>query len=94
MNTYQIAITENLQRVFELKANAEEEAIQIVNEKYKNEDIVLDYSDCISKEISLYDNNAPDKNTLIEKVIAYLWEDEERHFYELNNPESHIYLAL
>lgn len=94
MNTYQIAVTENLQRVFELKANSEGEAIQIINEKYKNEDIVLDYSDCISKEISLYDDNAPDKNALIEQVIAYFWEDEKKHFNELDNPDNHIYLAL
>lgn len=43
MKTYQIEVEEILQNVYEIKADSLEEAINIVEEKYYNEEIVLDY---------------------------------------------------
>jgi hypothetical protein len=30
----------------------------------------------------------------IEAVVNYLWENEERHYYESDCPENHIFLIL
>lgn len=30
----------------------------------------------------------------LRSVIEYLWDDEERHWQELNNPKDHIYHDL
>lgn len=53
MKTYKVEVTETLQRVIEIEANSSEEALAIVNNQYKNEDIVLDYSDFVEKSIDL-----------------------------------------
>ncbi len=45
MNTYEIEIEEVMQRRVQIDAENEEEAIKQVKEKYKNEEIVLDYND-------------------------------------------------
>ena len=45
MNTYEIEIEEVMQRRVKIDAENEEEAIKKVKEKYKNEEIVLDYND-------------------------------------------------
>ena len=51
MKTFEVEITETLQRVIKVMANSEKEALDIVVEKYSNEEIVLDASDCT--EISI-----------------------------------------
>ena len=51
MKTYEIEIEEVMQRRVKIDAANEEEAIKQVKEKYKNEEIVLDYNDF--KEVSL-----------------------------------------
>ena len=53
MKTYRIEITETLQRIIRIEANSSEEALSIVNNQYKNEDIVLDENDFILKSIDL-----------------------------------------
>ncbi|OFX73362.1 MAG: DpnD protein [Bacteroidetes bacterium GWE2_29_8] len=45
MKTFKVEIIESLSRIVEIEANTKDEAISIVNEKYKNEEIVLDYND-------------------------------------------------
>ena len=35
-----------------------------------------------------------EKNKLICEVIAYLYEDEKKHFEELDKPNNHIFLKL
>lgn len=50
-NTFQIEITETLQKIVEVKTKNVEEALQQVEEKYKNTDIVLDAGDFIDYEI-------------------------------------------
>ena len=43
--TYEVEIEEVMQRRVKIDAENEEEAIKQVKEKYKNEEIVLDYND-------------------------------------------------
>lgn len=45
MDTYNIEITEVLQRLIKIEANSREEAIKLAKEKYRNEEIILDYND-------------------------------------------------
>lgn len=54
MKTFEIEITETLQRIIEIEAKSEDEAYQTVLKKYKNEEIILDDSDFINKEINSY----------------------------------------
>ncbi len=42
---FNIAVIEKLERVIEIDANNLEEAIALVEEQYKKEEIILDYSD-------------------------------------------------
>ncbi|MDD2191461.1 MAG: DpnD/PcfM family protein [Bacteroidales bacterium] len=53
MKTYRIEITETLQRVVEVEADSSEEALSIVENQYKNEDIVLDENDFKAYSIDL-----------------------------------------
>lgn len=95
MKTYQIEITEKLQQIVNVKAPTKDDALNIINEQYNNEDIVLDYSDFSGKEIKGYDESDTNKLcVLMNQVIDYLWEDEEKHFLESGKPEKHIYLTL
>lgn len=50
MKQFEIEIEEILQRDIKVEADSKEEAIRIVKEKYRNEEIVLDESDF--KEVS------------------------------------------
>ena len=91
-----IRITEILSRVVTIDSLSIESAITIVEDKYKNEEIVLDYSDCsddvlIEKKET---NFSSKKDSLINKVIQYLIEDEEKHYEESEKPHNHIYLTL
>lgn len=52
MNIYPFVITEKLQRTVCISANSEDEALEIVTDRYNNEEIVLDYDDIVSYEIS------------------------------------------
>jgi hypothetical protein len=51
MKTFKIEISETLSRVIEIEADTVDDAISIVNEKYKSEEIILDESDYIEYEI-------------------------------------------
>ncbi len=54
MKKFEIEIEEILQRVEEVEAETLEEALNIVDEKYDNQDIVLDYEDFKAHEIREY----------------------------------------
>lgn len=43
MNKYNIEVEEILQKVVEIEANSLDEALDIAEEKYRNEEIILDY---------------------------------------------------
>lgn len=50
---YIIEITETLQRQIEVEAQNESEAIKLIKEKYKNEEIILSEEDFIDSEIDI-----------------------------------------
>ena len=54
MAKYRIEIEEILQRVEEVEASNLEEALDIIDEKYNNQEIVLDYEDFKGHEIREY----------------------------------------
>ena len=51
MKTYKIEVEEVLQKVCEVEANSEIEALEIVKRKYDDEEIVLDYNDLVERNI-------------------------------------------
>lgn len=55
MKTYTVEITETLQKQIKVKANSESEAIDIVQEQYDNEDIVLYSEDFVDVNIDIVD---------------------------------------
>ena len=50
---YKVEITETLQRTVEVEAKDEDEAYQIVNDMYRNEEIVLSADDYIDTKIEV-----------------------------------------
>lgn len=53
MKKYKVEITETLQRVIEVQAQSAKDAIELIRQKYKKEEIVLSENDYISTEIDL-----------------------------------------
>ncbi len=54
---YKVQITETLQRIIEVEASNESEAILNVKDKYKKEDIVLNETDYIDTEFDILDED-------------------------------------
>lgn len=54
---YQIEVSEELSRIIEVKAENEDAAIAIVEEQYKNNEIVLGENDYITYEIKRFGGN-------------------------------------
>ena len=52
--TYKIEIEETLQRIVEIEANSLDEAIDIAQNRYSNQEYVLDYQDYKGAEFSEY----------------------------------------
>ena len=57
MKTYNIEITETLQRTITINADNEGEALDKVQEMYDNEEIVLDWSDYQDTEIEVVEDD-------------------------------------
>lgn len=53
MKKYIVEITETLQRQEEISARNHEEALSIMREKYKNEEIILDESHYVQTDFSV-----------------------------------------
>lgn len=53
MKKYKVEITETLQRIIEVQAQSANDAIELIRQKYKKEEIVLSENDYISTEIDL-----------------------------------------
>ena len=51
MKIFKIEITELLQRIIEVEADCIENALEIIEQKYKSEEIILDNSDFIECKI-------------------------------------------
>ena len=57
MKTYAVVITETLQRTVYIDAKSAEEAKDVAEERYRNEDIVLDWSDYQDTEIEVAEDD-------------------------------------
>lgn len=90
---YNIEISERLSRVVDINASSLEEAIEIAEQKYKSEEIVLDWADFHDDVVigEFNPNIQNEKDELIGEIIEYLIKDKERHFLESGKPDSHIY---
>ena len=51
--TYQVEITETLQKILSVDADNEESAIKVVSDMYNNEDVILDYTNHMDTEINI-----------------------------------------
>ena len=89
-------IQETLSRTVTVKAESIEDAIMQVDEMYKNEEIILDYADYDGQVIieKVEEKYKSHKDKLIDEVIQYMIENEERHYEESDCPKEHIYLTL
>ena len=57
MKTYRVVVTETLQRIVYIDAKSAEEAKDKAEERYRNEDIVLDSSDYQDTEIEVVEDD-------------------------------------
>ena len=55
MKTYLIEIKETLRKVVEVNADNKNQAIEFVNNKYKNEEYILDFNDLKDVNIRIVD---------------------------------------
>jgi hypothetical protein len=91
-----IRITETLSRVITIDSLSIEDAIITVENMYKNEEIVLDYSN-FNDDVLIEkkeENINSKKDLLINDVIQYLIKNEKKHYEESDKPSKHIYLTL
>jgi len=96
MKVFSFNIQETLSRTIEVEADSEEIALQMVKSMYRNEDVVLDYSDHEDTRIVLTaDCEEIENDQAIIDVIRYLYDDEKKHFEENGKHEKdHIFLKL
>jgi len=64
MKKYKVEITETLQTIITVEANSEDEAIDIVHQKYRDEEIVLDSSNYIDTDFSIYSEDLPTEDEI------------------------------
>ncbi len=96
MKSFEIQVTEKLERLVEVEAESFDEAVLIVEEKYRNEEIVLDSSDFQYVTFETKDTENEYRN-LVDELIEYCYKDEERHYEEFEDdekPEDHIFLKI
>ena len=93
METFKIAIQAILSKTINIQAQNIEEALEKVNQMYRMEEIVLDYSDFVDKKI-IPSTLKNEKEFLIKEIIEYLYEDEKIHFEELEEPNNHIFSKI
>jgi hypothetical protein len=93
---YNIEISERLARVLHIDASSLDEAIEIAEQKYHNEEIILDWMDFHDNVVirEFRENLDNEKDELISEIIEYLIKDEEKHFIESGKPNNHIYTKL
>ncbi|MBV6493965.1 MAG: hypothetical protein LDLANPLL_01989 [Turneriella sp.] len=93
MKTFKIEVQELLSRTVDIEAKNIGEAIEKVNQMYNSEEIILDYNDLSKSEI-IPNDLLNEKEDLIKEVIQYLYQDEKKHFEELEKPKNHIFSKL
>ena len=57
MKTYRVVVTETLQRIVYVDAKSAEEAKDVAEERYRNEEIVLNWSDYQDTEIEVVEDD-------------------------------------
>lgn len=57
MNKYKVEITEYLQKIIEVEAENEMDALAKIEADYKSQKIILDADDFIDKNIEIYNPN-------------------------------------
>ena len=57
MKTYRVVVTETLQRIVYIDAKSAEEAKRNVEERYHNEEIILDWGDYQDTEIEVAEDD-------------------------------------
>lgn len=57
MKTYRVVVTETLQRIVYIDAKSAEEARDVAEERYRNEEIVLDSSDYQDTKIEVVEDD-------------------------------------
>jgi len=93
---FEIEVQELLCRVVEIEAESYNAALEVIQEKYKKCEIVLDYNDFAF--VSYQDINKQsaedEKNELILDIINFIYNDEERHCLESDKTSSknHIFI--
>ena len=87
MEKYKIEVTEYLQRVIDVEADSEEEAIKFINDQYKNKKIVLDADDYIQTDIEVYDpNRLTDKlSVLLDRIDKF---NKDRDWDQFHSPAN------
>lgn len=75
MKTFEIEIKEVLSKTIKIKANSMNEAIVEVDKLYKNEEIVLDYTNHLSTDIDLKELGDFEKNNQFMSFILKNAED-------------------
>ena len=55
--SYQLEITQTLQRIVTVEADSLDNALLATLEQLNNETIVLDHNDCLDTQINLYSEN-------------------------------------
>lgn len=95
---FEIEVQELLCRVVKIEAKSYNTALEVIQEKYKNCEIVLDYNDLAEVRYQDINKKSPEdeKNKLIFEIIDDLYEDEKRHFEEIdeNYRGNHIFVKL
>ena len=94
MKTFEIEVQEFLARVIKVKAETVDDAISIISNKYKKEEILLDNNDYI--DVSFEDINSisvdDEKNTLIKDVVEYLFEKKKDIMRNLKTNHKIIFI--
>lgn len=76
MRTFKIQITEKLMKTVEVVANSLQDAVITVKSKYKNDEIILDYSNFRDVTFESIDFETEYKN-LVDELIDYIYEKEK-----------------
>ena len=93
MQTFKVEIQELLSRTIDIEAQNIKEAIEKANKMYNSEEIVLDYDDLTKREI-IPNILLIEKENLTKEIIDYLYQDEKKHFEELEQPKNHIFSKI
>lgn len=93
MDTFKINIQEVLSRTIDVQAQNIEDAVSKANQMYHSAQVVLDYND-LSKRKIIPNDLIDERESITKQIIEYLYQDEKKHFEELEEPYDHIFLKL